>query len=90
MEDEGRLEFRTSSRYVTNLDTLVRAGSHVFVDPTIIMKSLIALDFTRTGMSCTIKVQLLSISYIIYAKFIASMTKPFKEQLKLIPFDLFI
>ena len=50
LEDEGRLEFHTHSRYMTSIDTMVRVGSHVLVDAALSVKNLIALDFSRTGM----------------------------------------
>ena len=50
LQDEARLEFHKQSQYLTSLDTLIRGGSHVLVDANMNLRSLIALDFSQTGI----------------------------------------
>ncbi|XP_050714182.1 glutamate receptor ionotropic, kainate glr-3-like [Eriocheir sinensis] len=51
LEGVGRLKFHTQAqtKYMTVLDTLVRAGDHVIVDFEISLRSLMALDFSQKG-----------------------------------------
>ncbi|XP_050714184.1 glutamate receptor ionotropic, delta-2-like isoform X2 [Eriocheir sinensis] len=49
MEGVGRLKFHTQAQYIKSLDTLVKAGHHVFFDVDMNLRSMIALDFSQKG-----------------------------------------
>lgn len=52
LEKVGRLKFHTQAMFQESVDTFVRAAGHVLVDFDLALKSLIALDFSRTGLCC--------------------------------------
>ncbi|XP_071535589.1 uncharacterized protein [Panulirus ornatus] len=49
LESEGRVTFRTQAQFQESIDTLVRRGDHILVEPGITLRNLIIQDFSRTG-----------------------------------------
>ena len=65
LEEEDRVKFHAQKQYLESLGTLVKGGHHVLVDVDINLRTLIALDFSKKGISSILLLSIILFYFII-------------------------